>query len=280
MPSVASRKRRPSALTGLTIAATSYRDGVFATLVEQGKRAGAEVSGTVHRRVHAVVATASAVLNQTQRVRKARDRGVPVVTPEWLAASVNAGEPLSTADFQHNLQDRRSASAPGGSTHRNKVGIACEICMGLGRSSNALALQRPRTENTDATRVGHIVDFGCCCSCHDEGHASCSWCHEYHAADVPTPDICIAVASEAAELLEADAPQPGSNRTASRNVLMRSKRLPAHIIRRIRRSRWPRMPFSPRDTSCSRGRPEQQFQSRAQCRAARRQGIPNGNPPA
>ena len=79
---------------------------------------------------------------------------------------------------------------------------------------------------------------------------------------------------------EADAPQPGSNRTASRNVLMRSKRLPAHIIRRIRRSRWPRMPFSPRDTSCSRGRPEQQFQSRAQCRAARRQGISNGNPPA
>ena len=34
---------------------------------------------------------------------------------------------------------------------------------------------------------GVLVDFGCCCSCHDDGAESCEWCADLHLNEGEEP---------------------------------------------------------------------------------------------
>ena len=78
----------------------------FKDLFGTCKACGAEVSRSVHKKVHALVATPAALKQRTQHVKKAVAVGVPIVHPSWVTACRNAGEVLGLDEFKVTRQLR------------------------------------------------------------------------------------------------------------------------------------------------------------------------------
>ena len=78
------------------LSATGVRQGELQKLIE---RHGGEVSRIVHKRVNLLVATEKAVARNTQSVRKAKAKDIPMVTPAFIHDSLRHGEVLE-ADIE------------------------------------------------------------------------------------------------------------------------------------------------------------------------------------
>lgn len=91
------------------MSATGLKQKELKKLIE---RHGGSVARILHRRVHLLVATEIAVRRNTQKVRKARDKGIAIVTPAFLHDSLKAGEVLSdVAAYEPRPPLRQRAAA-------------------------------------------------------------------------------------------------------------------------------------------------------------------------
>eukprot|EP00051_Salpingoeca_urceolata_P031915 m.495853 g.495853 ORF g.495853 m.495853 type:complete len:235 (-) comp45870_c0_seq1:75-779(-) len=159
--------------------AVTKEDMTYAELKKLAGRAGAMLSGTVHRNVDCLVATATAVRRSTQRVRKAAKFGVCVVTPGYLEACCTGNKRLDPALF--------APAAKPAATKRPRVEPNVE-----GNEQKELEERAGTGADTDMPVVDNaairipepyeekVLELGCCCSCHDSGETSCDWCIEGH----------------------------------------------------------------------------------------------------
>ena len=93
---------------GLPIVVSTFHDDDsdnFKDLFGTCKACGAEVSRSVHKKVHALVATPAALKQRTQHVKKAVAIGVPIVNPDWVAACRNAGAVLGLDGYRAKLSE-------------------------------------------------------------------------------------------------------------------------------------------------------------------------------
>jgi hypothetical protein len=188
----------------------------------------------LHKNVAALVATAEACTQGTQRVRKALRFGLPIVSPAWLEACVARGGFVPPAPFAQAVgsQVRLKATAE---AEAKATRASAKAAAGKASSSNREACDEVSSEPATATRgtaweaasvqqgwgssaaaawassVCATVDFGCVCSCHDadcepflgQEAASCEWCEAAHpgacAADQAGPQ-----ASSMASVLATD----------------------------------------------------------------------------
>jgi len=137
------------------------------------ERLGATVSGQVHPRIFCVVASREAVAEQTQRVRKAYQKHIPVVSVQWLQ-DCQARRQLVPLTSEYRLLEQHQSSS-----------------LDASFSAEQHAEERPRDKNERKKRkmdrsdnttslVEKKLDLGCCCLCHDEDSAldstACPWC--------------------------------------------------------------------------------------------------------
>ena len=90
------------------LSATGVKQGELKKLIEHH---GGSVSNTMHKRVHLLVATDLAVRRNTQFVRKARDKDIPMVTPAFVHDSLKAGELCRIEDYSPSEPRRSSKTA-------------------------------------------------------------------------------------------------------------------------------------------------------------------------
>ena len=128
----------------------------YSQIVSLCRDLGAQTTGQVHRRVNAVIATRSAVEGNTQRVRKAWKKGIPVVSPNWIRECMKKGRSLDMGPYLQQEETRPEKEAK-----RREA-------------------QRLEKDNAEAhTKEQEItIDLGCCCVCHEtaSGRTECEWC--------------------------------------------------------------------------------------------------------
>ena len=148
------------AVSTLVEASSEESPEAYSSIVSLCKDLGAQTTGQVHKRVDAVIATESAVHGNTQRVRKAWKKGIPVVDPSWIRSCMEEGR---LVDMRRYLQQKVQAKNP---TSQPK-----DADPDVSREGNSVPLE------TDQTRM---VDLGCCCVCHENasGPTDCAWCVE------------------------------------------------------------------------------------------------------
>jgi hypothetical protein len=169
VPSKRLKRFRP--LAGKVIAVTTLAESSAASCPENFthvmnllKEAGAKPCNQVHKKTFCLVASESAVAGETQRVRKAWKKGIPVVDVAWVRKCV---EDACLRPFGEFLV------GPDSSKRKTKVGKT-----------------KPAPKDRDASCVkddadplreagwSKSVDLGCCCSCHETGVTDCEWCVE------------------------------------------------------------------------------------------------------
>jgi len=200
-------------LAGVVVACSSFQAGeessnmraavpgrTYDSLRDQAKALGATVSGILHKNVAALVATAEACSQGTQRVRKALRFGVPIVSPAWLDACGTAGHLVLTDSYKQSIAVHARLKAHNVSENK-KAGKAKpasnfvpEQCSHNPRSESAPLQHNEGAAAADAwvSNAGVSVDFGCACSCHDadcepflgQEARTCEWCESLHAATV------------------------------------------------------------------------------------------------
>lgn len=152
------KRHGPLPLQGLLVAVSTLTESSngptesYSTLRSTCERAGIIITAQVHKRVKCVVATESAVTGQTQRVRKAWKKGIPVVSTDWLQLSIEKGVGLEFGDFLWQQPD-----------HFDAKGALCAQKEG---------------QDGEKEEVSREINLGCCCVCHENGDINCSWCVE------------------------------------------------------------------------------------------------------
>lgn len=84
---------------GLVFAISSDNQLEVGSIRAHVQRHGGTISSMVHRKVFALVCSTSALQRNTQRVRKARRHGVPIVSEDFVSSCVRQLELLDTARF-------------------------------------------------------------------------------------------------------------------------------------------------------------------------------------
>jgi hypothetical protein len=168
VPSKRLKRSRP--LAGKVIAVTTLAESSaascpenFSNVMNLCKEAGAKPSNQVHKKTFCLVASESAVAGETQRVRKAWKKGIPVVDVAWVRKCV---EDACLQPFGEFLV------GPDSSKRKTKVGKGVTKLAPKGR--DASVTDDPLRE----AGWSKSVDLGCCCSCHETGVTDCEWCVE------------------------------------------------------------------------------------------------------
>lgn len=212
--SVTKRTKPSSLLQGKLVAVSTLVEASseespegYSQIVSLCKDLGAQTTGQVHRRVDAVIATQSAVEGNTQRVRKAWKKGIPVVSPAWIRTCMKEGRSVGMGPFlqtqpveNHRSQPRKQAKAvpcSGDSVPVEKdeswvvdLGCCCVCheaasdptdcswCVDCSLNRPAHTKQEPEKPHEKEEAV--TIDLGCCCVCHDEanGRTECPWCQD------------------------------------------------------------------------------------------------------
>jgi hypothetical protein len=165
----AKRLKRSRPLAGKVIAVTTLAESSaascpenFSNVMNLCKEAGAKPSNQVHKKTFCLVASESAVAGETQRVRKAWKKGIPVVDVAWVRKCVEDACLLPFGEF-----------LVGASKRKTKVG--------KGVVTKSAPKDRDTSVKDDPLREAgwsKSVDLGCCCSCHETGVTDCEWCVE------------------------------------------------------------------------------------------------------
>lgn len=124
------------------------------------EKAGGKVSGILHKKVFALIASDRAVRRRSQKVRKAVKYNVPVVKVAFLDACIAAKSLVAKEPFLHEVPEEDSVV----------------------RKAPAFAIVENAEEDSESLTPKPVIeiDLGCCCSCHDAGKASCEWCEAHH----------------------------------------------------------------------------------------------------
>ena len=150
---------RTLAVSTLVQSSTEAEPEAYCKLISLCKDLGAQTTGQIHRRVHALIATQSAVDGNTQRVRKAWKKGIPVVSPDWLR---KCQQKCSYIDMEAYCINRSTSVANGAEEKPKK---------------KAKLVARDHSIQK-ATGEPKSISLGCCCACHEDtkGVTECSWC--------------------------------------------------------------------------------------------------------
>jgi hypothetical protein len=134
----------------------------YKSLTQLCRTLGATVTAQVHGQVHCVLATAEARHPApTQRVRKAWQRGIPVVSLAWLEECQSQRILLPLTNYRvvpPSIPPTCTWAHPS-----NKSDLATT------NDESAAAVLRTET----------LVDLKCCCACHDvyaDSGTPCEWC--------------------------------------------------------------------------------------------------------
>ena len=166
-------------LQGMVIAVTSAQQPAdkihenqemnYKTIVDLCQTAGATVTSQVHKKVRCVLTTEAALDQATQRIRKAWNKGIPVLRVQWLQECIRINELVSMEGYRIlENQVRQDAS---GDRKRPCVdgSIKGTLCKALETTSTS--------KQRDKKPSARVLDLGCCCSCHDiDNAADCPWC--------------------------------------------------------------------------------------------------------
>lgn len=169
------RKRKSNPLNGLILAistlenkspdpdpntgSTSYKE--VCSLCET---LGASTTAQVHKRVFAVICNKSAILQSTQRVRKALKKYIIIIDVEWLFKCQQEGMRVDHEDYLL--------------TDLAKEVVAKRKLVEDNRNKDAVDVQDESDEEILNTNVGwsEPVSLDCCCVCHDDDRDDCKWC--------------------------------------------------------------------------------------------------------
>lgn len=193
------RRKRPRAssshgpLQGMLLAVSMLSESsssskqetlTYNSVVAECRAAGAQVTGHVHGRVDALVASPPAIDQCTGRVRKAVQRGVDIVDIAWVRASVAAGRAVERGQHLQQpsvLPVTKDATTATSKSQEQVESTATSIelgCCCACHENDTVADCRWCIEcRTDAPVT---VDLGCCCVCHDHTSEAtdCRWCVE------------------------------------------------------------------------------------------------------
>jgi hypothetical protein len=124
------------------LSATGTKQAELRKLIE---RHGGRVSNTVHKRVHLLVVTDRAVQRNTQRVRKANAKGIALVLPSFVHASLEAGEVVGVEEHAPHAAAMRGSRGSGGAVSEpcRSFNWTRAICQRL-RSVDGGVLRRKR----------------------------------------------------------------------------------------------------------------------------------------
>ena len=142
----------------------------YKTIMALCKDAGASTTGQLHKGVFCLVATESAVLGETQRVRKAWKKGIPIVTPEWIKKCM---ETKQVEPFDHyKYRQQRESAKPSSKKRKTKQ---------IESTKSVETLEEGDTLPTEGW--SERVDLGCCCLCHETEDGDnldnrCPWCED------------------------------------------------------------------------------------------------------
>jgi hypothetical protein len=120
---------------------------------------GATISPQVHKRVHYLISTDSAVKNLTQRVRQAIKRKVDVVDVAWVKECREKGKRVNVDKYLCNEL------------------VECLVAEKetRGRGSKKFCTSSDVVQ-VDGAGWSTPVDLDCCCVCHENGDDDCPWC--------------------------------------------------------------------------------------------------------
>ena len=188
------RKRKSNPLNGLTLAVStseSKKESDSNTAQDDASPNGSEVSSykevcsvceelgashtaQVHQRVFALISNKSAVLQCTQRVRKALKKYITIIDVQWLLRCKEEGRRVDHQDYL--LNDLAKEVAAGKKT--NSVEEKSSKCLRVSIGTSEVDVQ---DESDDEILNAHAgwsepVSLDCCCVCHDDDRDDCKWC--------------------------------------------------------------------------------------------------------
>jgi len=138
------------------------------TLKQTLKSHGATISPQVHKKVHYLIATDSAIQNLTQRVRQAYKRNVDIVNVNWIDECIkNTTKKCSRVDVEAYIcnelvktlidekeREKEKQKTSDGGDDGNTSDIPAE----------------------DTNGWSTPIELDCCCVCHENGDDNCPWC--------------------------------------------------------------------------------------------------------
>ena len=136
-------------------------------------------SSTVHKKVHYVIATTTAVDNVTQRIRKAIKWNIPIVSVDYI---VDIYEKKTTSDnissylFSNEMIQERLR------VYQDNLVDKCVDQDDNNNNNNKEEEKEKKRKKSSSTsqEVMTCITYDCSCICHDRGEKSCSWCVSAH----------------------------------------------------------------------------------------------------
>jgi len=152
----------------------------YKTLKQVLQTMGATISPQVHKRVHYLLSTDSAVQHLTQRVRQALKRNVDVVDVAWVKECREQNTRLNVEKYSRNElanclmmekeKPRGEKVLP--ANNEGKKGAANDKKVDEGECSD----NAPEEDN--GVGWSTPVQLDCCCVCHENGDDDCPWCSD------------------------------------------------------------------------------------------------------
>ena len=137
---------------------------------------GATISPQVHKRVHYLLCSYSAMIHATQRVRQAHKRNVDIVDVAWVKECIDGGKIVDVDKYlcndkvecwlaEREKEKRREA--------RNKVENSNS---GVGGNDEKDHDFNNNEEENGGGGWSTPIQLDCCCVCHENGDDACPWC--------------------------------------------------------------------------------------------------------
>lgn len=135
------------------------------------KSLGGKISPTVHKRVYAVLATEESISKQTQRVRKAVKKNIPLLRPEYLLESQTQNQMLPLKEYIYPEEVVQKLIDDAEAAEEIEAKRVAQIADAMGEDDQEDVV----VEN------GTLADIAdkpteCYCSCHELNTPDCPWC--------------------------------------------------------------------------------------------------------
>ena len=129
---------------------------------------GATISPQVHKKVHYLIATDSAIQNLTQRVRQAYKRNVDIVNVNWIDECIkkNTTKKCTRVDVEAYLCNELVKTLIGEKEREKKKQ----------KSNGGDDGNTSDIPNEDNNGWSTPIELDCCCVCHENGDDNCLWC--------------------------------------------------------------------------------------------------------
>eukprot|EP00934_Nitzschia_sp_Nitz4_P006877 Nitzschia sp. Nitz4//scaffold179_size51476//15319//16011//NITZ4_006923-RA/size51476-processed-gene-0.48-mRNA-1//-1//CDS//3329539207//6867//frame0 len=161
------------AQTDSTTTSQGYRD-----VAQHCRDLGAQVVGQVSKRVHWLIASESAVQQATQRIRKAHQKNIPIISTAWIQHILLSMETSRQINPNQVPSEYLLNEAAKKAIQQRKDQPAIEADSGKDLEGEATDPNAGWTEP---------ISFGCSCVCHENGaEKDCPWCKSEPCAQAAT----------------------------------------------------------------------------------------------